>query len=227
MPNQQTPMASTPTPQAAYEHALLDFENRDGRTTPELTGEEVDEIKQKRRNVKAARAARAEQIATVVSDGTIYAKADGVTHLNIYSNSKTDLGRGLAHFAFSPFLHPYYGPFNSMEGFWHFIRAEEPDHRLRTFSGHRAKLLGKTLKTHRVENFRELVNEANYHRIAQSEKLRALIVDSNLPFDHYYLFGPGQKLVRPMGFEWLVDGFENIRKMLKKGQIPDPVNPVV
>lgn len=43
---------------------------------------------------------------------------DGVTHINIYSKGKTELGRWLTNFSYSPFNHPEYGKFLSMEGFW-------------------------------------------------------------------------------------------------------------
>jgi hypothetical protein len=44
---------------------------------------------------------------------------DGVTHINIYSKGKTELGRWLTNFSYSPFNHPEYGKFLSMEGFWY------------------------------------------------------------------------------------------------------------
>lgn len=34
---------------------------------------------------------------------------DGITHINLYSKSRTVLGRQLSNFAHSPFKHPKYG----------------------------------------------------------------------------------------------------------------------
>lgn len=156
--------------------------------------------------------------------GERFAKLDGVTHINIYTLGKTELGKGLAHFTFSPFKHPYYGPFNSMEGFWYFIKAKEPDDTLRNLAGYKAKEYGKKLPGRFRENFKEIVVDANFHKIDQNPRLKQLIVESVLPFDHYYLYGPGNLLIRPKGFEWLVEGFEHIRVLLREGREPDPVN---
>ena len=43
---------------------------------------------------------------------------DGVDHINIYSRGKTQLGRMLSNFYLSPFNHPVYGGFNTVEGFY-------------------------------------------------------------------------------------------------------------
>lgn len=154
---------------------------------------------------------------------SLFVKQDGHTHINVYSRGNTDLGRMLAHFTFSPFVHPYYGPFNSMEGFWYYIKARKPEDALRTLHGWEAKELGKQLEHMRRPNFKELIVEANFHKVTQNPRLLAMMKNSVLPFDHYYLYGPGKILIRPKGFEWLVEGFESIRTMVKLGQTPAPV----
>jgi hypothetical protein len=157
-----------------------------------------------------------------------HARKDGVTHINISSRGKTELGRALAHFSHSPFIHPYYGPFDSMEGLWHYIKADAKHtaekQKLRELVGYRAKELGSTLTKRHVSNFKAQIIEANYFKIDQTPHLRELIIESTLPFDHYYLHGPGNVLVRSNGFGWLVEGFEEIRKMFKEGRRPDPVD---
>jgi len=155
---------------------------------------------------------------------SLFVKQDGHTHINVYSRGLTDLGRMLAHFTFSPFVHPYYGPFNSMEGFWYYIKARKPEDALRTLHGWEAKELGKKLEHIRRPNFKELIVEANYHKVVQNPRLLAAMKNSVLPFDHYYLYGPGKILIRPNGFEWLVEGFEQIRTMVKLGKAPTPID---
>lgn len=163
------------------------------------------------------------EVAAIDSTDSNFPKLDGKTHINVYSRGNTELGRLLAHFTFSPFVHPYYGPFNSMEGFWYYIKARKPDDTLRTLAGHDAKEYGKNLEHIRRPNFKELIVEANFHKVNQNERLRDLMKRSMLPFDHYYIFGPGKILVRPKGFEWLVQGFEDIRAMIKAGTQPAPI----
>lgn len=145
---------------------------------------------------------------------------DGVDHINIYSRGKTELGRLLTHFAHMPFTHPYFGPFASMEGLWYFIRNGGNDESLRYLSGIRAKNLGRQSNPKWYPEFRQDILAANYQKIIQHDELRELIVASELPFDHYYLFGPNQIPVTPRDSKWLVDGFEDIRTALKKGEVP-------
>lgn len=145
-----------------------------------------------------------------------YSRLDGVTHINIYSKGRTELGRLLSHFTHTPFTHPYYGPFHSMEGFWYYIKAAEQDDTLRTLWGRQAKDYGKRKPSLRRENFKELIIEANFHKIDQTPELKRLMADSALPFDHYYLFGEEPVFVRPPGFGWLVEGFEEIRQHLRR-----------
>lgn len=148
------------------------------------------------------------------------ASNDGVDHINIYSNGKTELGRLLTHFAHKPFVHPYFGPFASMEGLWYFIRNGGVDENLRYLSGIKAKKLGKLSKAKWYADFRSDILAANYQKIIQNEDIRSAMIASELPFDHYYLFGPNKVLVTPRDSQWLIDGFEEIRTALKAGEVP-------
>jgi hypothetical protein len=153
-----------------------------------------------------------------------YAAQDGVTHININRLSTSELGAALAHFTYAPFRHPYFGPFNSMEGFWYFIKALRPSDELRVLSGHRAKEFGKALPAGRRANFKQIIVEANYYKVVQNDNIKALMMESELPFDHYYLYGEGPILIRPTGFEWLVEGFEEIRRMIDEDRRPAPLD---
>lgn len=155
-------------------------------------------------------------------EGTQLVRSDGITHVNI--GGRTVLGQDLAHFAHMPFVHPFYGPFNCMEGFWYYIKAQHPDDTLRSLVGYRAKDYGKDLPMKKVDNFKELIIEANYYRINQNPEFREMFVNCELPFDHYYLYGEGNLLIRPKGFEWIVEGFEELRKMFREGRTPKPLH---
>ncbi|BAW19307.1 hypothetical protein [Ralstonia phage RP31] len=147
-------------------------------------------------------------------------ETDGVDHINIHSMGKTELGQALSHFAHTPFVHPYFGPFYSMEGFWYWARSGFKEDKLRYLSGFRAKQVGKTLDYHWYKDFKEDIIAANYQKIIQHDRIRELMIESELPFDHYYTFGPTVVHVTPQSTDWLVKGFEDIRLALQEGVVP-------
>ena len=149
---------------------------------------------------------------------------DGVTHINIDQSANTSLGRSLSHFYDSPFIHPHFGPFNSMEGFWHYIKTIEADDRLRTLDAPDAHVLGKSLTTRLVKNFYAYINEANFYKIEQNEQIKKWMVESELPFDYYYLFGTAMLPIRPVSAIPLIEGFTEIRKMLKENRRPPTID---
>jgi hypothetical protein len=149
---------------------------------------------------------------------------DGETHINISLGGATELGRKLPHFAVTPFVHPIYGPFKSMEGFWHYAKCEKSDDLFRTLSPSRSKSHAKTMNTVFREHFIQIINEANYYRIEQTEGLKELMINSWLPFKYYYLFGDHQLPIEPKHAQWLCAGFEEIRRLMKEGK-PYPVQP--
>jgi len=157
----------------------------------------------------------------VDGDGPRMVRNDGITHINV--GGRTRLGRDLSHFAYTPFVHPFYGPFNCMEGFWHYIRADKPDDTLRSLTGWQAKKYGRHLNVNRVDNFRELINEANYHRIDQNPELRRMFVECTLPLGHYYTYGAGNILIHPRGYDWILAGLEEVRTMMREGRKPDKI----
>lgn len=159
------------------------------------------------------------------------AAKDGKTHINIHTRGKTELGRKLSHFAHTPFIHPYFGSFYSMEGLWYYLRSGQtrkkegtpPDataERLRFLSGYRAKVAGKTLPYSWYEEFKEDIMAANYQKIIQTPGLCEEFVKSELPFDHYYTFGEGDVVVTPNNYDWLCEGFDDIREAMKNGEVP-------
>lgn len=146
---------------------------------------------------------------------------DGVDHINIWAHGDTKLGRMLSHFHYAPFNHPYFGPFNSMEGFWHFIKSEEKDDTLRRLYGLEAKRYGKALsEIPYVDDFFNIIKLGNYHKISQNPKISELFVQSALPFEYYYRSGPERQIIQPDGYDWLVAGFEELRRLMKAGQVP-------
>ncbi len=144
---------------------------------------------------------------------------DGVDHINIHSMGKTDLGRLLSHFAHTPFKHPYFASFYSMEGFWYWARSGGAE-QMRYLSGRRAKKAGQALPLVYYNDFRQDIIAANYQKIIQHPEISSLMIASELPFDHYYTFGDHGLVVAPKEAHWLIQGFEDIRLALKEGIVP-------
>lgn len=148
---------------------------------------------------------------------------DGVNHINIHSKGNTYVGKALSHFIHQPFLHPHYGPFYSMEGFWYFTKTgfnEKVANKMRYLSGYRAKQRGCELPYVKNEHFEDVIMAANYQKIIQNEQLRKEFVESSLPFDHYYTFGEGERIINPKGHEWLIEGFEQMRREMQADEVP-------
>lgn len=141
-----------------------------------------------------------------------YSKAtDGIDHINISPQGKTELGVLLAHYTESPFIHEYLGPFDSMEGYWYYVKGEKPDDKLRSLSGKQAYLYGKELPSIRRQFFREIIMDGNYFKIDQNERLKKLLVESELPLTQYYNYGKHSVAINPTTMPWLVPDFETLR----------------
>ena len=149
---------------------------------------------------------------------------DGKTHINIDARGQTELGRMLVHTFKSNMIHPTFGPFNSIEGFWAYIRSnvKSDRDRFRYVSGTTAKRESRIKDPRYIQNFHDIIIEANYFKILQNEKLKKLFIESTLPFDSYYIFHSKESkategmLVRPQIHSWLMPGFEKIRRMIRE-----------
>lgn len=169
---------------------------------------------------------------TQTSDERLLAD-DGKTHINIYSNGKTQLGRLLSHFTLSPFTHPFFGHFRCMEGFWfymrsqeHLVAADQRDDTLRYLLGRAAQQYGRARRMIRYDDFKEDIMAGNYQKILQTPALRKLFLESDLPFRHHYVFksdleNAPVKIVKPQDHEWLCKGFEDIRTAMQHDEVPD------
>lgn len=135
---------------------------------------------------------------------------DGIDHINVYSKGKTQLGRGLSNFAYTPFRIPFLGSFNSVEGFWYWVLTNAESTRY-TY-GFTAKKLGKEildLQFHGKEEVCPNQVSPRLLKIAYRAKLRcnpSIKQDlewNTLPLAHYYVYGG--KVVEPKEFRWTVE----------------------
>lgn len=153
---------------------------------------------------------------------------DGRTHINIDAFARTELGRMLVHQFPARFEHPEFGRFRSVEGFWGYVRDRDRDDRWRYVSGMAAKRETRNQGEVWLTDFHQIIMEANFFKIEQNAHIRELLIATDLPFDHYYIFrkkdaapnNPGFP-VRPQIAPWLTRGMDSIRTMLKEGRRPD------
>lgn len=156
-------------------------------------------------------------------------KKDGVEYINMYSNCVTRLGQKLSHFARTPFVHPYFGPFESMEGFWYYMKTGKCQDSLRYLYGLRAKTAGRKFPKVNNPNFHEDILAGNWQKIIQDKGLTDSFTSSVLPLTHFYLFSqensniknPKRIVIFPRNSDWLIDGMEEIRSCLKAGIVPE------
>lgn len=146
---------------------------------------------------------------------------DGVTHINVYSRGATELGRMLTNFAPIGFTHPKYGVVASVEGFWYWLKTGKIHNHLLEMVGAEAKAAGKKYPTVVAQDFEKEIKLALRLKVMQNENLMQKMVDSNLPFLHYYVaVGPLDKHTKvfiPKGGAFVINELERIRKELKSG----------
>lgn len=147
---------------------------------------------------------------------------DGVDHINILEQSKTDLGRFLAHNSLYEFRHDKFGKFKTIEAFWYYIQSVERDDRIRVMHGRSLKSFISCLTMQHITNFRAIIMHTNFQKIKQYDFAVKLMKESTLPFDCYYINESGV-LARPPYFKWLLRGFEELRKAIKEDAEPNLV----
>lgn len=155
---------------------------------------------------------------------------DGIDHINVYSKAHTELGKLLSNFAHSPFEHPKYGHFESVEGFWYYRGMvgklpEETLKSLRYKHGFKAKELGKELRKtlpagsdEDDSDFPEDVMEAIRCKLRQNRRILNLLVETKLPFVHYYYYGKvdNAKLIFSPKYDWMIDEISRIRDVTQE-----------
>lgn len=158
-----------------------------------------------------------------------YCEQDGVTHILIDNRGRTRLGQLMSPLAHTPFVHPVFGPFNSMEGFWAYLRSQSVNDKLRYVHGMAARHQNRNLETRYVKYFQEIILEATIMKIEQNPELLELVKGCDLPFETYYIFSGADKYstnvkVNTKSAPWLVPAMEEARRHIKLGTRPKTVD---
>jgi hypothetical protein len=147
---------------------------------------------------------------------------DGITHINIYSKGKTELGRMLSNFYKFP-IKTLDGDFMSVEGYWYWLSIDEntPEREeLRKLYGFKVKQRGKEIldktnngKSSRFdEDFERKILRAIWYKFRRCSDLIKPEY-ANLPIVHYYCYG-GKVIDVTDKYEWMIKGIEKMRNYL-------------
>ena len=131
---------------------------------------------------------------------------DGTTHINIYSQGRTSLGRALSNFADTP-IDSVDGPFRSIEGYWYWLNAQD-DRReaLRDMAGFEAKKYGREIRCEDWNDaplFKLKIYNAMLTKMILHPNILEEFKKNKLPFRHYYIFK--SKVVEPADGKWILD----------------------
>ncbi len=139
---------------------------------------------------------------------------DGILHINVYSKGKTELGRCLSNFAYSPFVCED-GAFDSIEGYWYWLLTDDArSEELRKVHGWKAKTLGRELQGFPKvdplgDEFRIKIKEALHIKLNNDPELKEELYNTKLPLVHYYLYGTKVQESKSSG--WVIDYLNSFR----------------
>lgn len=146
-------------------------------------------------------------------------ESDGVDHINVYSNGRTILGRQLSNLAHTPFIHPEYGAFASIEGFWHWAGTGMQHESLRSMHGIAALKKGRTFTKVIIDNFEEIIKSAIEVKINTYPLLKLGLIKNKLPLTHYFVFkkpDAPDTIVHQGQFRWIGAHLEHYAGVLRK-----------
>jgi hypothetical protein len=142
----------------------------------------------------------------------LIANEDGRTHINVYSNGKTELGRFLSNFSYSPIITED-GKFESIEGYWYWIGCKHPNRDLlRSAYGASAKSLGRNLGSPdwiSSEVFKDKIKKAIQIKLESNPQKFSELKSSKLPLAHYYVYA--EKIIKVPGANWILEFIDSFR----------------
>ena len=149
---------------------------------------------------------------------------DGVDHINIYTKSKTLLGRLLTNLHDCQFTVPGYGTFQSLEGFWYYYLTGCQHEEFHDKRGFDAKKSGKSVRYDRIdkegltEDQKSVILEAIRCKLRQNRDILLALARSDLPFAHYYFYGEPEnaKVIELPQYDWMIEEFERFCNLLKE-----------
>lgn len=146
---------------------------------------------------------------------------DGITHINVYSGSKTELGKMMSNFYREKIITKD-GEFMSVEAYWFWLGVS-PDcgmrDELRELSGYDAKKCGTQLRAYYpgelldFEDFQDRIIRAIWYKVKNHLDL-FLPEYKDLPFKHYYVYGSGTVKDVYGKYWWMMEAEEKMKKYI-------------
>lgn len=113
---------------------------------------------------------------------------DGVTHINVYSRGKTELGRFLNNLEKTPFTVPEYGKFASVIGYWKWLSTGKIHEMFRKLYGFEANRQARDIPLIPMEGFEEEIKKGLRCKIDQHPTMRASLATNKLPLVSYFVY---------------------------------------
>lgn len=152
---------------------------------------------------------------------------DGVDYINVYSKGDTTLGRLLSNFAHTK-IDVDGVVFESVESWWYWVKMNNINSSLllpiftegqlteiQAKRGKEAKVFFRSLYEDESFEFnpsKEELKKIYLLKLEQHQYIKKLLLDSNLPFTHYYVMG--DKKIEATSFLWTAKLWEEIREEL-------------
>lgn len=157
---------------------------------------------------------------------------DGITHINIYTKGKTELGRALSNLSPHSFTYEPYGFFKCVEAFWYYYLTGCQHEELRLMNGFDAKKQGKKYRDDRIDKDglsqkdKDVILGAIRCKLNAHKEIKRMLKENDLPFSHYYFYGKedNAKVTDLPQYAWLVDYFTDVSIYLKTGIKPKRVD---
>jgi hypothetical protein len=149
---------------------------------------------------------------------------EGVDHINISNQAKTQLGLMLDPSYFKVVDYPHIGKFGSVMNLWYWLKACPLDDSLRRVSGFRLKSKVTTINTkNKVGNFRAIIATATYMKLKQYPHCLKQLKNTPLKvqiISYYVPKGTGLRMCSNYA-ELMCDIVNMIREALQEGVEPD------
>lgn len=126
-----------------------------------------------------------------------YEDRDGKLFINACSHSTSDLGKSLSHFSHTPFETDF-GEFNTMEGYWQWVKTGMKHDEFRTCTGREAKLTKHGTVLMDRKKFHTLIQQGVQSRFQNNEGVFHNTLEAlNYPLGmvHYYQYGEGYESI--------------------------------
>lgn len=157
-------------------------------------------------------------------------EGDGLDHINVYLDPKTELGAILSPFTIHPFVSPFFGRFNSRQGLYFYLLSSNGDEAFRTMVPTRMRNYARNRVSIQAfaPNLKYFMTKALWSQVSGNERAIELLKDNQLPFDAYYSYQyrdgdlVSKVLSRPShNTIWMIQAVNEISAAVKENREPN------